>query len=180
MTLQLLVVCTANVCRSPMAGALLGSLCERHAVPVQVHTAGLQVPLLPVDPQAVTVMAAFGLDISGHRPQPVQRQHVDAAHLVLAMTREHVRHLATEFPGAFSRTFTVKEIARRVRTAPVPLDLTSLHEGRTPATLLGRSADDDIDDPYGMAPPAHARCADELSTALSSLAEALAAGVRLG
>jgi len=171
MTLQVLLVCSANVCRSPMAAAMLGAASERMGLDLDIHTAGIALHELAVDPMAVQTMAARGLDISEHVPRLVEGADVADADLILTMTREHLRHIATEFPGSFTRTFTLKEAVRRMgeRGLPYPFDTAALHDGRTPADLMGVSFDDDIDDPFGGPASAYGRCVTELDAAIGSL-----------
>ncbi len=64
--MRILILCTGNACRSPMAAGLLRQLRPGW----EVASAGTY-PLAQVHPLAVRVMAEVGLDISGERPQPV-------------------------------------------------------------------------------------------------------------
>lgn len=175
MSLRIVIVCTANVCRSPMAGAMLAAASDAHGLDLDIRTGGLDVHELPVDPQAVAAMAARGLDISEHVPHLVEPADVDEADVVLTMTREHLRRIATDFPDSFPRTFTVKEMVRRLGRfgVPSPFDTTRLHDGRSPADLMGDSIDDDILDPFGGPPDVYRHCVDELDTATGSIATML-------
>ena len=175
MALRVLVVCTANVCRSPMAGAMLAAMCAEQGAQVEVHTAGIDVSALGVDPRAVALMFERGLDIGNHRPRQLDADAVQGADLILCMTRHHLRHVAATHPGSFPRTFTVRELARRIALRPEgsAFALASLHEGRTAAQLLGDAPDDDIDDPHGRAATAYFDCLDTLDDALGTIAVAL-------
>ena len=168
---RILVVCTANVCRSPMGAALLQHQLDAVGVAAVVTSAGTSPVTLPVDPVATEVLAARGIDISAHRPRMATKQGVatDGADLVIAMTRAHLRVVATTQRDAFFRTFTLRELSRRhvsIQTAvPAVAEANSvtlaawttvLSAGRRPIDLLGDSVDDDIADPYGMG---HARVA---------------------
>ena len=72
------------------------------------------------------------------------------------MTRDHLRYAAVTEPGAWPRTFTLKELIRRgERIGPRPPGeplsrwLSRAHAGRERTSLLGDSLDDDVADPAG-------------------------------
>ena len=174
MTSRILVVCTANVCRSPMAAALLQRYCDDLGVDAQVASAGVRAHDLEVDPDAVAVMAEVGLNISAHQPRPLDRELLSAADLVITMTRDHLRVAATTVPGLFRRSFTARELARRL-TSSERFDLDDLNEGRSPRDLMGDDPTDDVADPYGRSLQLHRECAAELDEAMRVIAHALAA-----
>ena len=171
-TTRMLVVCTANVCRSPMAAALLAHRCDELGVKVSVSSAGVQAHQLPVDPDAVAVLAEHGLDISAHQPRSLDRAMLEDADLVITMTRDHLRTVATTIPGVFRRAFTARELARKL-TRHEHLDLDVLNEGRSPRDLMGNDAADDIADPYGKSLQWHRLCAEEIDEAMRTIAHAL-------
>ena len=175
MTIRVLVVCTANVCRSPMGQALLQRHCAQLGTDVQVTSAGTQRHDLPVDPAAVAVMAEQGLDISAHQPRQLDRAmlEADGDDLVITMTRDHLRIVATSAPGVFRRSFTAKELARRL-AAVEGLDLGRLNEGRTSRDLMGDDPDDDVADPYGQSLQLHREAAAEIDNAMRVVAHAFA------
>ncbi|BAD39061.1 low molecular weight protein arginine phosphatase [Symbiobacterium thermophilum] len=109
---RVLLVCSGNTCRSPMAAALLRALWRR-ADPgwdLQVDSAGIGAfPGLPAAPNAVAAMKARGIDLSGHRSQAVT--DLEGYDLVLGMTRAHRDALRTRFPALAGRIFTLAEYA---------------------------------------------------------------------
>jgi len=81
---------------------------------------------------------------------------IQAADLVVGLTREHVRETVVAVPSSFPRTFTLREITRRgshagARGAADDLGawLGRLHDGRLRADLMGDEPDDDVTDPMG-------------------------------
>jgi len=174
--MRVLVVCTANVCRSPMGAALLRHHCAELGLDVQVASAGTQRHDLPVDPVAVAVMAEQGLDISAHQPRPLDRAVLDAdgADLVITMTRDHLRTVATSAPGVFRRSFTAKELARRLAVLE-SFDMDRLNEGRSSRDLMGDNPTDDIADPYGQSLQLHRESAAEIDGVMRMVAHALPA-----
>ena len=152
----ILLLCSANVCRSVMAQALLSARLAGRPEPVSVTSAGLlaggrQPPL-----EAVAVMAARGIDIAGHFSRRVTAADLAAADLVLGMAREHARHASVLLPECWPRTFTLGELLRRgrragARTPGEPLGdwLARAGRDRSRHDLLGSGPGDDVLDPYG-------------------------------
>jgi protein-tyrosine phosphatase len=175
----IVVLCSANQCRSPMAQMLLLRRLVALDAPVAVHSAGLLRDGDPPPAEVVSVMADYGLDLTHHRSHQVTLAELAEADLILGMAREHVRHAVVVAPPSWPRAFTLKELVRRgKRTSPrmpgEPLAdwLARVHEGRTHAALLGASQLDDVADPVGGAPQGYALTAaliDELVTCLVEL-----------
>ena len=188
---NVLVLCSANRCRSPMAAALLAFRLDSPGMPVVVRSAGvLPGHLLPEGepplPEVVSALGAYGLDLSGHRSCRVSVADLAWADLVLGMSREHVRDAVVAAPGTWPCAFTLKELIWRgekigPRGADEPLAdwLARVHNGRERSTLLGDSPADDVADPTGGPPQAYAATAallDELVCRLARLCWALPAG----
>jgi protein-tyrosine phosphatase len=184
MTSRVLLVCTANVCRSPMAAAFLRHHLASVDADVVVTSAGTRAVHLEVDQHAVAALERRGLDISGHRPRRIDDDIVgdDGADLIVTMSRDNLRDLAVSHPRAFARTFTLREIVRRSSVARLPPVLGHDHQqlftswvqqiasGRRPNDLLGSDPADDIADPYGRGFPAVSRSADDIDTLTKLLA----------
>jgi protein-tyrosine phosphatase len=175
---RVLVVCTANVCRSPMAAAFLDDALHGDGIEAVVTSAGIRPADLPVDPVATAALAEFGLDISGHRPRAVTREMVetDGADLVVTMTREHVRTVAVLERAAWPRTFTLRELVRRAeavesRDCSIDAWVAALGAGRRPSAVLGDDPADDIADPYGAGRATVWRTAAELRSLVARLVQ---------
>jgi protein-tyrosine phosphatase len=152
----ILVLCTANACRSVMAQALLSGRLAARGVLVPVTSAGLAGSGRPPPPEVVSVMAARGVDVTGHRSRVVTADDLAAADLILGLAREHVRHAAVLRPAAWPRAFTIRELARRGQQAgprapgePLAAWLTRAADGRGRSELLGSRPADDVADPLG-------------------------------
>ena len=88
--MKIVIVCTGNTCRSPMAEALLrGALSKRGVDSVTVTSAGLYCKAgMPASRNAIAVMAEHGIDLSGHLSHALE--DIDASGgLILCMTRAH-------------------------------------------------------------------------------------------
>ena len=90
---NILVVCTGNICRSPMVeGILKGRLPEQLAGRVAISSAGTHaLHGNRAQPYAIEVMQGFGVDISGHRARLLSRTLVASADLILVMERFHLK-----------------------------------------------------------------------------------------
>jgi protein-tyrosine-phosphatase len=88
---RILFVCTGNICRSPLAEALLKrALHERSVEEVTVESAGTGAwDGAPASEGAYLVALERGLDLSSHRAQLLTREIVEEASLILTMARHH-------------------------------------------------------------------------------------------
>jgi protein-tyrosine phosphatase len=175
----IVVLCSANQCRSPMAQVLLLRRLATLNAPVTLRSAGLLRGGDPPPAEVVSAMAGYGLDVAPHRSRLVTPADLAQADLILGMAREHVRHAVVLAPPSWPRAFTLKELVRRGKQTgprmpgePLADWLSRVHEGRTHAALLGASPLDDVADPVGGPPRAYALTAallDELVTGLAEL-----------
>jgi protein-tyrosine-phosphatase len=64
--MNVLFMCTGNICRSPMAAGLFAAHAVGHALPCTVRSAGLLAEGEPAASGAVEVLAARGVDLTRH------------------------------------------------------------------------------------------------------------------
>lgn len=85
--MDILVVCTGNICRSPMAEGLLRQMLpNRRGMNVDVRSAGTHgLDDQPAASFAIQAAAEMGVDISGHRACSLDREMVSEADLILVM-----------------------------------------------------------------------------------------------
>src|SRR5437667_10397595 len=90
-TKRILFVCTGNICRSPLAAALLQrALAQRGIDGLEVASAGTGAwDGAPVSVGAYLVGLERGLDLSAHRARLLARALVAQAERMLAIARRH-------------------------------------------------------------------------------------------
>jgi protein-tyrosine phosphatase len=164
-----LIVCTANQCRSPLAAALFR--CALEGTEVVVLDAGTGEAGYPVTDGTVAAAARLDLDLTGHLSTTVDAALVEQADLIVTMEREHLRTIVLEHPEAWAKTFTLKELVRRGEAQEARRNgqsltewLGVLHAGRTRADLLGASPLDDVADPTSDRRVDHDSLAEELGS----------------
>ncbi|MCX7732419.1 MAG: low molecular weight protein arginine phosphatase [candidate division WOR-3 bacterium] len=97
--LNILVVCTGNSCRSPLAAAMLRH--ELAGFPVRVESAGTAaVTGGSASPSAQQVAAEMGLELGGHRAKTVDPGLLEWADLILVMERRHSDWISRLAPEA--------------------------------------------------------------------------------
>lgn len=143
-TIHILFVCTGNTCRSPMAEGFARHLC-RSLTGWTFGSAGVCAGKgAAASPHAVEAMRERGIDISGHRSQPLSPPLVTDAFLLVALTGGHADLLRERFP----------EASDKIRT------LHSFSPGKT---------DRDVLDPFGGSRDSYRKTRDEIESALSDL-----------
>lgn len=102
---KVLVVCVGNICRSPMAAALMAMEMGR-AGSAQVSSAGLSAMVgSPPDPMAIELMRMMDLDISEHRARQLDEAMVRDHDLVLVMEGAHKTEFCRRYPWARGKVF---------------------------------------------------------------------------
>jgi protein-tyrosine phosphatase len=92
---RLLAVCHGNICRSPVAAALLGR--ELAPLAVEVHSAGFIGNNRPAPAEAIAAAARRGIDISAHRSRLLTADLVRAADLIVVMAPDQQRVVCERF-----------------------------------------------------------------------------------
>ena len=169
LVINILVLCTANLCRSPIAAELLGRRLAERGIVAEVTSAGRGPSGLSPPPDAVASVDGLEIDLSAHRSSTATAGHVQRAELVLGVAREHVRDSFMLDPAAWPRAFTLKEFVRRGEAAgpagpgeSFDLWLTRVRPYRSATDVLGASSDDDVADPIGCSRRVYRRIAREL------------------
>jgi tRNA threonylcarbamoyl adenosine modification protein (Sua5/YciO/YrdC/YwlC family) len=115
--LIILLVCTGNTCRSPMAEVLCRKMiadrlrCEPGELGdhgVMVMSAGISAMMgARPSPEAVSVMSKLGLQLTDHESQPLTTQLIRHADVIWTMTQAHRHAIVAQWPEASSRTMVL-------------------------------------------------------------------------
>ena len=118
---QVILVCTGNTCRSPMAESILRMLLSAEKLAgngdlirprVEVSSAGIAAgDGAPASTEAVAVCEDKGLDLSGHRSQQLTAEMILSAGLVIAMESPHRQAAVRMMPECADRIVTLAELA---------------------------------------------------------------------
>lgn len=148
----IVTVCTANICRSPMAEALL-----RHALGAQpeplrslrIVSAGVAARAGDrVSDNSVAALKKVGLDLKDHTSRPLTQQLINEALAIFCMTESHRAMIQLTFDPAPRHVYLFRE-------------------------FMPRAADKEIGDPYGGPLTEYEACRDEMVEAIPSLVEFL-------
>lgn len=176
--LKVLVVCTANQCRSPLVAALLRRKGAETGVAVAVASAGTDARQGSRASEGSVVEAQrLGLDLTTHRSVGLDPEVMLEADLVVTMEAGHVERLAGRFPGCLAETFTLIELAEMAVAVP-PL------AGEGAMAWLDRASGDrslrtlrrtgiDIDDPIGGRQADYHRMAEQVEGLTAIVVDAL-------
>lgn len=112
---HILIVCTANICRSPVGEALLRDrLQQRGLEQWTIESAGTWALWTRGASQfSIDVCEKMGLDISGHQSRMINETLLKQADLVLCMEAGHVEALQVEFPSHAGKVYLLSEMAGR-------------------------------------------------------------------
>ncbi len=100
MEYKLLFVCTANICRSPMAEGLAIHLASKYNLSVQSKSAGtMGIVAQPSAPNSIKAMRELGIDITSIRSKGVSPELMNWADYVLVMENKHAANLRGRFPN---------------------------------------------------------------------------------
>jgi protein-tyrosine phosphatase len=164
-----------------MAEGFLRHRLEARGIDAHVHSAGFVNRGQPATAHGVDIMHDdYRVDLRSHRSRRVEAKLVAGADLIVGLARRHVFEVAREWPDAFGRSFTLKELVRRADTIgprvpkePVDAWLARLNAGREPTELWGESPEDDVDDPIGEGPEVYRRTAAEIDVLVGRLIDAV-------
>jgi len=139
-TPTVLMICTGNICRSPMAEGLLRTRLTREGLAdrIQVRSSGTHgIDGSPASAYAIVALHRMGIDIRGHRARTVTQQAIDDADLLLVMTHRHISFIEQHFRRTEGKLYLLSE-------------------------MIGQ--DFDVDDPYGGPEMEYVQCAHQLAS----------------
>ena len=136
---HILIICTANICRSPVAeGLLRDRLSKRGLEDWTVSSAGTwaQQTRGP-SANSVKVMSEYGLDIQYHMARMVEERYLSEANLVLCMEAGHAEALRAEFPDQAYKVYMISEMSGQSHSVRDPFGEPLISYQRMGAELAG-------------------------------------------
>ncbi len=92
--MNILFVCTANTCRSPMAAAIMEKIAIENDIDVLIESAGIFAGIGErASDEAIAALDEMGIDLTYHRSKPVSEDLVKKSDLILTMTEGHKKIL---------------------------------------------------------------------------------------
>ena len=132
---SVLFVCTANICRSPMAEGLFLSKLGANSAQWHVESAGTwAVEGMPVAQRTQAILTERGIDFNSHRSHLVTGNMLSRFNLILTMEKYQKEALQIEFPSIAGQIYSMSEMVDAEYDIPDPIGgpqeeyLRTLHE----------------------------------------------------
>ncbi len=149
MSRSILLVCTGNTCRSPLAEAMTRRLAAERGLDVIVSSAGTSAwEGAPASDGSILVGLERNLDLSSHRARVLTRELVTDATIVLGMSEHHAAQALAL--GGEGKVYVLADYA------------------------AGSDTGHSIHDPFGAGLDAYRRMADEIDAEIPRVLERLA------
>jgi protein-tyrosine-phosphatase len=122
---SVLFVCTANICRSPMASEIFKHKVSKLDNPAdwRIQSAGTWAAEgIPAVPNAqLTLASLYKIDLLNHSSRVVSRKLLSSFNLILTMEKGHKEALQVEFPELAGRVYLMSEMVEENREIRDPI-----------------------------------------------------------
>lgn len=179
--LNILFICTANQCRSPLALVLAKEQLRQRGVNATISSAGYLSGGVEAAEGSQKAAKKRGLDLSDHVSQRLDADMINGADVVIGMEPGHILDLVDEVAGSQAWALTLKELASYARAQKAaawttPLTTEEIRSwvrsagARDLQSLLTR--DTTINDPMGRSNRAFRATAKEIDELLTEVFDA--------
>lgn len=109
---SVLFVCTANMCRSPMAqGLFLAQLGEKHN-DWRIESAGVAaMEGTPASQKTLQILSEKGIDLYFHKARQIDRYLMEQFALILVMEQHHKQILQSQYPDFAAKVYLLSEMS---------------------------------------------------------------------
>lgn len=141
--MNILFVCTANTCRSPMAHGLFEKMVNNKEGIYSINSAGIFTHSGDkINDMACIQLEKHGINFAGRKSVQVTKEIIDIADIIFSMTSNQRRYLIQSFPDSADKIHLLGDYTNR---------------------------GDDVIDPYGANLKAYDECADNIEEMLNIL-----------
>ncbi len=139
---SILVICKGNICRSPLAEAYLKAQVKKHGLTTVIQSAGLETSLgKPAHHFAQVVGTQSGLLIGNHATQPLHKEQIERADMILVMEWPQRKRVIKLYPAARRKVFLLRQFYdQSVREVADPYSGT-LEDFQTCFTMIRQACD---------------------------------------
>ena len=137
---SVLFVCTANICRSPMAMALFRDMVKDRAdfQEWRIESAGTWAKEgFKASPFTLAVVSDRGLPLSQHRSRIVSQEMLSSFNLILTMEKGQKESLQVDFPQIRTRVYLLSEVAGTLGDVKDPIGLSEAEYNMAAETIEG-------------------------------------------
>ena len=150
--MNIMFICTGNICRSAMAHWLLiKKLEEKNRNDIKVYSCGVyaQTGDAPTH-EAIEIMKNYDVDLTKHRATNINKSNIRGMDLILCATNSHKNIVLNIYPDLEGKVFTLKEYVGYNKEFHTKIDL---------------------EDPWGYGKDVYRFCASEINECLNLLLE---------
>ena len=148
--MNIMFICTGNICRSAMAHwMLIKKIQEKNIKDINVYSCGIyaQTGDGPTY-EAISVMEEYDIDLKKHRATNIRNSNIEEMDLILCATNSHKIAVLDLYPDLKEKVFTLKEYVDYNKEGHKKVDL---------------------DDPWGYGENTYRHCASEIDECLDLL-----------
>lgn len=148
------MVCTGNLCRSPMAEAVMRQQVKQRGCDIEVSSVGTWAYFgNPATTEAIKVLEGRGIDLSSHQSRAMDPKEVRDADVIVAMTSVHRREILHVVPEVENKIVLMKELVELALDGDLPdgseARLERLRGAQRPKWRRAMDLDDPIGKPIG-------------------------------
>ncbi|HBH3010035.1 TPA: low molecular weight protein arginine phosphatase [Clostridioides difficile] len=115
--MNILIVCTGNTCRSPMAEAILRKAIKesgRRIEEYSISSAGISTANgMSASENSIEALKEIGIDLSNHKSKVITKKLIDESDIILTMTKSHKEILVQAVPKCKEKVYTFKGFANK-------------------------------------------------------------------
>jgi protein-tyrosine phosphatase len=173
---DIVVICSGNRFRSPLAEAVLRS--ETDGLPVRVRSFGtLDLPSGHALSEALELAPGYGLDLMAHRSHPLAGTDLSDADLVIGFEQVHVAMAVVGAKARRERTFLITDLVAALEDTEPPQANGVVERARAAVrqadAARSTGGPQEIADPLGGPASGYRKVADEVYRLTSRVAERL-------